>query len=114
VVAQLLIVEDSSARLFSIATCSVAIVERDKAPAVLRLHNARLVLNVGAGPTEDKSDVTLTRPQDLATVSGFLNIRVADIEAVHASWAEKGAAFSLRRQIVGRRSAATSAIRTAT
>jgi hypothetical protein len=79
--------------LFSIATCSVAIVERDKAPAVLRLHNARLVLNVGAGPTEDKSDVTLTPPQDLATVSGFLNIRVADIEAVHASWAEKGAAF---------------------
>jgi lactoylglutathione lyase len=93
VVAQLLIVEDIERAIVFYRDVLGAIVERDKPPAMLRLHNARLVLNLGDGPTEDKSDVTLTPPQDLATVSSLLNIRVADIEAVHASWTEKGAAF---------------------
>jgi catechol 2,3-dioxygenase-like lactoylglutathione lyase family enzyme len=93
VVAQLLIVEDIERAIVFYRDVLGAIVERDKPSAMLRLHNAWLVLNVGGGPTEDKSGVTLTPPQDPRIVSGLLNIRVADIEAVHASWAEKGAAF---------------------
>jgi catechol 2,3-dioxygenase-like lactoylglutathione lyase family enzyme len=93
VVAQLLIVEDIERSLAFYRDVLGAIVARDKPPAMLRLHNAWLVLNIGGGPTDDKSEVTLTPPQDPNTVSGFINIRVADIEAVHAAWTAKGAGF---------------------
>ncbi len=52
-----------------------------------------IVINVGGGPTDDKPTVTLETPRDLDRVSSFLNIRVKDIEAVHAEWSARGAEF---------------------
>jgi catechol 2,3-dioxygenase-like lactoylglutathione lyase family enzyme len=68
-----------------------ATVERENPPAMLRLYNAWLVLNVGGGPTDDKPRVTVTTPTDPTIVSSFLNIRVADIESVHALWSSRSA-----------------------
>ena len=45
------------------------------------------------GPTPDKPDVTLEPPTDLRRASGFMNIRVADINAAYEQWRVKGAAF---------------------
>ena len=62
-------------------------------PTVVALANSWIIINVGGGPTEDKPTVTLETPQDPDRVSSFLNIRVADIEAVHAQWSARGAEF---------------------
>src|SRR5690348_3411802 len=65
--------------------------ERD--PVMLKLSNSWITLNSGGGPTDDKPSVTLTTPQDLATTSAFLNIRVADIAKAYADWTARGAHF---------------------
>jgi hypothetical protein len=48
---------------------------------------------VGGGPTEDKPSVTLETPPDPYRVSSFLNIRVADIQAIYSEWSARGAEF---------------------
>lgn len=93
VVAELLVVDDLERSIAFYRDVLGAVVARDNAPAMLRLHNAWLILNVGGGPTDDKSDVTLTPPQDPSTTSAFLNIRVADIALTYALWKERGAEF---------------------
>ena len=45
------------------------------------------------GPTDDKPEVTLETPRDPNRVSSFLNIRVADIQAVYAEWSARRAQF---------------------
>jgi catechol 2,3-dioxygenase-like lactoylglutathione lyase family enzyme len=62
-------------------------------PTIVALANAWVIINVGGGPTEDKPTVTLETPPDPNRVSSFLNIRVADIEAVYADWSARGADF---------------------
>src|SRR5437868_1054580 len=62
-------------------------------PSVVALANAWVTINVGGGPTEDKPTVTLTTPPDQDVVSNFLNIRVADIDAVYREWSSRGATF---------------------
>jgi len=57
------------------------------------LANIWIIINVGGGPTDDKPAVTLETPPDPDRVSSFLNIRVADIHAVHAKWSARGARF---------------------
>ena len=57
------------------------------------LANSWIIINVGGGPTDDKPTVTLETPPDPDRVSSFLNIRVADIEAVYAEWSKRGAEF---------------------
>ena len=57
------------------------------------LANSWVIINVGGGPTDDKPTVTLETPPDPDRVSSFLNIRVADIEAVYAEWSARGAEF---------------------
>ena len=57
------------------------------------LANSWVVINVGGGPTDDKPTVTLETPPDPDRVSSFLNIRVADIQAVYARWSARGADF---------------------
>lgn len=93
VVAELLVVDDLERSIAFYRDVLGAVVARDNAPAMLRLHNAWLILNVGGGPTDDKSDVTLTPPQDPSTTSAFLNIRVADIALTYSLWKERGAEF---------------------
>jgi catechol 2,3-dioxygenase-like lactoylglutathione lyase family enzyme len=62
-------------------------------PAVVALANSWIIINVGGGPTDDKPNVILEPPHDPNRVSSFLNIRVADIEAVYQTWSERGAQF---------------------
>jgi catechol 2,3-dioxygenase-like lactoylglutathione lyase family enzyme len=57
------------------------------------LSNTWIIINVGGGPTDDKPTVTLEPPRDPNLVSSFLNIRVADIEAIYADWSARGAEF---------------------
>ena len=62
-------------------------------PSIVALANSWVIINVGGGPTEDKPTVTLEAPRDPDRVSSFMNIRVADIESIHAEWSAKGADF---------------------
>jgi catechol 2,3-dioxygenase-like lactoylglutathione lyase family enzyme len=62
-------------------------------PSIVALANGWVIINVGGVPTEDKPAVTLETPPDPDRTSGFLNIRVADIQAVYATWSERGAEF---------------------
>jgi catechol 2,3-dioxygenase-like lactoylglutathione lyase family enzyme len=57
------------------------------------LANSWIIINVGGGPTDDKPAVTLETPPDPDRVSSFLNIRVADIQAVYTEWSARGAQF---------------------
>lgn len=62
-------------------------------PSYVALANSWIIMNVGGGPTDDKPTVTLETPPDPDRTSSFLNIRVADIEAVYADWSARGAEF---------------------
>jgi len=62
-------------------------------PSFVALANGWIIINVGGGPTEDKPTVTLETPPDPDRVSSFLNIRVADIQAVYEEWSARGAEF---------------------
>jgi catechol 2,3-dioxygenase-like lactoylglutathione lyase family enzyme len=62
-------------------------------PTYVALANSWIIINVGGGPTDDKPTVVLESPRELEHVNSFLNIRVADIEAVHATWSSRGAEF---------------------
>ena len=62
-------------------------------PSFVALANGWIIIKVGGGPTDDKPTVTLETPPDPDRVSSFLNIRVADIEAVYAEWSGRGAEF---------------------
>jgi catechol 2,3-dioxygenase-like lactoylglutathione lyase family enzyme len=62
-------------------------------PSIIALANGWVTINVGGGPTADKPTVTLQAPADTDQVSSFLNIRVADIEAVYREWSARGAEF---------------------
>jgi catechol 2,3-dioxygenase-like lactoylglutathione lyase family enzyme len=73
-------------------------VVRDGEPSVVALANSWIIINVGGGPTDDKPTVTLETPPDPDRVSSFLNVRVADIEAVYADWSARGAEFLTRPQ----------------
>jgi catechol 2,3-dioxygenase-like lactoylglutathione lyase family enzyme len=62
------------------------------APAYIQIANTWLLVNVGGGPTPDKPTVTLSVP-DPDKINGFMNIRVADIEACYKLWKSLGAEF---------------------
>jgi predicted enzyme related to lactoylglutathione lyase len=68
-------------------------VVREGEPAIIRIANTWLILNLGGGPTDDKPDVTLHPPSHPNEVSSFLNIRVADVWARYAEWQGRGAQF---------------------
>lgn len=65
----------------------------DGGPSVVQFANSWIIINGGGGPTDDKPDVTLEVPTDPTRTSAFLNIRVADIQAVYAKWSALGAEF---------------------
>src|SRR6188472_326006 len=58
-------------------------------PSYVALANSWIIINSGGGPTDDKPTVTLETPRDPERVSSFLNIRVADVEAVYAEWSAR-------------------------
>jgi catechol 2,3-dioxygenase-like lactoylglutathione lyase family enzyme len=63
------------------------------APGVIQIANMWLIVNVGGGPTPDKPSVTLSVPADPDSVSSFMNICVADIQACYQLWRSRGAQF---------------------
>jgi catechol 2,3-dioxygenase-like lactoylglutathione lyase family enzyme len=62
-------------------------------PCIVRLANSWIIMNPGGGPTPDKPDISLVANEASTEISSFLNLRVADIEACHREWSEKGAEF---------------------
>ena len=66
---------------------------RSGEPSIVALANSWIIMNVGGGPTDDKPTVVLETPPDPDRTSSFLNIRVADIDAVYAEWSARGAEF---------------------
>jgi catechol 2,3-dioxygenase-like lactoylglutathione lyase family enzyme len=62
-------------------------------PAIVKVANTWIIMNPGGGPTPDKPSVTLAPPGPTDTVSGFMNVRVADIAAFYAAATAKGAQF---------------------
>jgi predicted enzyme related to lactoylglutathione lyase len=63
------------------------------APGYIQIANTWLIINVGGGPTPDKPSVTLSVPADPDSVSSFMMIRVADIQACYELWRSRGADF---------------------
>ena len=66
---------------------------RSGEPSYVALANSWIIINVGGGPTDDKPSVVLETPPDPDRASSFLNIRVSDIQSVHAEWSARGAEF---------------------
>jgi len=62
-------------------------------PTIIALASSWIIINAGGPPTDDKPAVTLEPPPDPDRVSSFLNIRVADINAVYEQWRARGAEF---------------------
>jgi catechol 2,3-dioxygenase-like lactoylglutathione lyase family enzyme len=65
-------------------------------PSIVALANGWVTIGSAGGPTADKPSVTLQPPSDPDHVSGFMNIRVADIGAMCAEWTARGAHFLTR------------------
>src|SRR5262249_6094208 len=61
--------------------------------SIVALGNGWVTTGLGGGPPDAKPGVTLETPADRNRVSGFLNIRVADIAAVYEEWTSRGAQF---------------------
>ena len=61
--------------------------------AIVAIANGWVTITSPGAPTPDKPDVTLEAPSDLDRVSGFMNVRVADIGAAYDQWRARGARF---------------------
>jgi len=58
--------------------------------AIVAIANGWVTITSPGAPTPDKPDVTLEPPSDLVRVSGFVNIRVANIGAAYDQWRARG------------------------
>lgn len=65
----------------------------DENPCIVKAANSWIIMNPGGEPTDDKPDVILQPPTDPSTVSSFLNIRVADIDAFYRDRSKRGVEF---------------------
>jgi predicted enzyme related to lactoylglutathione lyase len=94
-VAHFLTVSDieRSARFYETVFEGRVLSRGDGAPGYIQIANAWLIVNVGGGPTPDKPSVTLSVPADPDSVSSFMIIRVADIQACYELWRSRGAEF---------------------
>ena len=61
--------------------------------AIVALANGWITITTGGEPTPDKPTVTLRPPVDQNSASGFLHIRVADIDSAYQEWRARGASF---------------------
>src|SRR3954467_11809980 len=62
-------------------------------PCIVKLSNSWVIMNPGGGPTPDKPDISVVDYEPGDTVSTFMNLRVADIQACYEQWSAKGAEF---------------------
>jgi catechol 2,3-dioxygenase-like lactoylglutathione lyase family enzyme len=93
VVTVLLIVNDIARSRDFYARVFDGKVVRDGSPAMIRIANTWLILNVGGGPTDDKPDVTASPPSSDRVLTVALNFRVAGIRACYELWKSRGARF---------------------
>jgi predicted enzyme related to lactoylglutathione lyase len=82
-----------TARFYSDVLGGTIVFAAPGAPTFVKLANTWVIINVGGGPTPDKPNTVLATPSAGATVDAFMNIRVADIQAVYDDWTAKGADF---------------------
>src|SRR5512133_1598433 len=61
-------------------------------PCMIKLANSWLIMNPGGPPTPDKPNISVVNYEPGDTVSSFMNLRVADIQACYEAWSSKGAA----------------------
>ena len=62
-------------------------------PCIVKLSNSWVIMNPGGPPTPDKPDISVVNHEAGNTVSSFMNLRVADIQACYDEWSSKGAEF---------------------
>lgn len=62
-------------------------------PCIVKLANSWVLMNPGGPPTPDKPDISVVDYEPGNTVSSFMNLRVADIQARYEEWSSKGAEF---------------------
>ena len=62
-------------------------------PCMVKLANSWVIMNPGGPPTPDKPDISLINYEAGDTVSCFMNLRVADIQACYREWSSRGAEF---------------------
>ena len=60
---------------------------------MVKLSNSWVIMNPGGPPTPDKPDISVVNHEPGNTVSSFMNLRVADIQACYQEWSSKGADF---------------------
>ena len=82
---------DRSRRFYTEVLGGETVIEGE--PSIVALANGWIIINTGGAPTDDKPNVTLEVPSDLNRVSAFLNVRVADIQAIYKDWCARGAEF---------------------
>ncbi len=84
---------DASAQFYSQVLGGTLMRSGGPGPTVVKLANAWITLAEGAGPPRDKPTVTLASPAEPDRVDSFLNLRVADIDAVYREWSARGSVF---------------------
>ena len=82
---------DRSRRFYTEVLGGEAVLEGEF--SIVALANSWVTIGAAGGPTEDKPGVTVEPPSDPDRVSGFLNIRVADIHSIYEQWSARGAEF---------------------
>ena len=65
----------------------------EETPCMVKLSNSWLIMTPGGPPTPDKPDITVVDYEPGDTVSSFMNLRVADIQACYEQWSSRGAEF---------------------
>jgi catechol 2,3-dioxygenase-like lactoylglutathione lyase family enzyme len=68
-------------------------VVREENPCMVKLSNSWLIMNPGGGPTPDKPGIDVVPYDNTDTVSIFMNLRTADIQALYDKWTSRGAQF---------------------
>jgi catechol 2,3-dioxygenase-like lactoylglutathione lyase family enzyme len=68
-------------------------VVREENPCMVRLSNSWLIMNPGGGPTPDKPGINVVPYENTDTVSIFMNLRTADVQALYDKWTSRGAQF---------------------
>ena len=67
---------------------------------MVKLANSWVIMNPGGGPTPDKPDISVVNYEFDNTVSTFMNLRVADIQACYEKWSSKGGRVCGRRRSI--------------
>ena len=61
---------------------------------IVKLANSWVLMNPGGPLTPDKPGISVVNYERRNTVSSFMNLRVADIQACYQQWSAQGAGFS--------------------